>query len=361
MIGLVARNLRETPLITVTDAGLYCEAGGFFIDPWRPVDRAIITHSHSDHARRGHGRYLTPTTGEHVLRTRLDPDATIDTVPYGAALAMNGVQVSLHPAGHILGSAQVRVEHAGEVWVVSGDYKLAADATCQPFEPVPCHTFVTECTFGLPIYRWPPQHEVFEEINDWWRRNRESGQVSVVFAYALGKAQRILGGIDASIGPILCHGAVQRVNEEYRRSGIALPPTAHAGVGSHGRDWDGALVLAPPSAMGSPWLRRFGGAPTAFASGWMRVRGARRRRSVDRGFVLSDHADWPGLSDAIRLTGASRVLTTHGYTVPMVRWLRDNGIAAEALQTEFVGERDDLEIEAQAGADTSDESEVVQP
>ena len=344
-----------TPLIAVTDAGLYCKAGDFFIDPWRPVDRAVITHAHADHARRGHRRYLTTTSGERVLRTRMDPGAVIDCAPYGETLTINGVSVSLHPAGHILGSAQVRVEHAGEVWVISGDYKLTADATCEPFEPLPCHTFVTECTFGLPIYRWPPGLEVFAEINGWWRRNREAGQVSVVFAYALGKAQRILGGIDASIGPIFCHGAVERVNEDYRHGGIALPATVHAGLGDRVRDWGGALVVAPPSAISTPWLRKFGDAATAFASGWMIVRGARRRRSVDRGFVLSDHADWPGLIDAIRSTGAERVLTTHGHTAPMVRWLCENGVAAEALQTEFVGERDDVDIDPQAAQAESDE------
>jgi putative mRNA 3-end processing factor len=346
-------------LITVTDAGLYCEAGGFFIDPWRPVDRAVITHAHADHARRGHGHYLTTTSGERVLRTRMEPGAVIDGVAYGETLKMNGVRVSLHPAGHILGSAQVRIEHGGEVWVISGDYKVSADATCETFEPVRCHTFVTECTFGLPIYRWPPAPEVFAEINRWWQRNREQGQVSVVFAYALGKAQRLLGGIDASIGPVFCHGAVQRVNEDYKESGIALPATAHAGLGDRGRAWDGALVVAPPSALGTPWLRKFGAAATAFASGWMIVRGARRRRSVDRGFVLSDHADWPGLLDAIRSTTAERVLTTHGHTAPMVRWLCEHGVAALALVTEFIGERDDVDIDPRAAPSESDE--VLQP
>jgi putative mRNA 3-end processing factor len=338
----------DTSLIAVTDAGLCCKVGGFFIDPWRPVDRAVITHAHADHACRGHGRYLTTRCGVHVLGTRMDPGAVIDHVAYGETLTINGVRLSLHPAGHILGSAQVRVEYAGEVWVISGDYKVSADPTCQPFESLSCHTFVTECTFGLPIYRWPTGQEVFGEINGWWRHNRAAGQVSIVFAYALGKAQRILAGIDASIGPIFCHGAVERVNEDYRRSSVALPSTAHAGIGDRVRDWDGALVVAPPSAIGTPWLRKFGDAATAFASGWMIVRGARRRRSVDRGFVLSDHADWPGLIDAIRSTGAERVLTTHGHTAPMVRWLCENGVAAEAVQTEFVGERDDVDIDAEA-------------
>jgi putative mRNA 3-end processing factor len=345
----------DTPLIAVTEAGLYCEAGGFYVDPWQPVDRAVITHAHADHARRGHRRYLTTASGHRVLKTRMAPGAVIDCVAYGETRVIGGVRVSLHPAGHILGSAQVRIERAGEVWVVSGDYKVSADPTCETFEPVRCHTFVTECTFGLPIYRWPQADEVLTEINGWWRRNREAGQVSVVFAYALGKAQRILGGIDASMGPIFCHGAVERVNEDYRQSGIALPATAHAGTGDGARDWKGALVVAPPSALASPWLRKFGAAATAFASGWMIVRGARRRRSVDRGFVLSDHADWPGLVAAIRATQAERVLATHGHAAPMVRWLCENGVAAEALHTEFVGERDDVDIDPQAAPIESDE------
>jgi putative mRNA 3-end processing factor len=272
--------------------------------------------------------------------------AQIDTAAYGEAVVHRGVKVSLHPAGHILGSAQVRVEHEGEVWVISGDYKIAPDATCRPFESVRCHTFVTECTFGLPIYRWRPESEVTEDVNAWWRQNKDVGRVSVIFAYALGKAQRVIAGLDASIGPIYCHGAVQRMNDDYRAAGITLPATEYAGRGQEKRDWSGAIVIAPPSAIASPWLRKFGPVSTAFASGWMRIRGARRRRSVDRGFVLSDHADWPGLTFAISETGAERVLATHGRTTAMVRWLREQGIDASSLATEYVGESDDVEVDA---------------
>jgi len=335
-----------TNLISLTDRGLYCEQGNFFIDPWKPVQRAVITHAHGDHARTGSARYLTTTQGLYVLRTRMEPGAEIDTVKYGEKLTHGGVKISLHPAGHILGSAQVRVEYQGEVWVVSGDYKVAADATCEPFTPVPCNTFVTECTFGLPIYRWPSYASVTDEINHWWKSNRDAGRASVVFAYALGKAQRVIAGVDATIGPIFCHGAVQRVNQDYRETGIALPPTTYAGTVTQKRDWKGTLIVAPPSAAGSPWMRRFADVSTAFASGWMQVRGARRRRAVDRGFVISDHADWPALLWAIQETGAERVLATHGRTAPMVRWLCDSGLDAAALQTEFIGERDDAEVDA---------------
>ena len=337
-------------LVQVTPRGLYCSQGNFYIDPWQPVDRAVITHAHADHARRGSRQYLTTEDGKHVLQTRMGPEAAIDTIPLGETTLINGVRVSLHPAGHILGSAQVRVERSGEVWVISGDYKTDADPTCQSFEPVKCDTFVTECTFGLPIYRWQTQQEIFADLNAWWQSNRDAEKVSVVFAYALGKAQRVLAGVDASIAPIYCHGAVQRVNADYRSTGIELPETAYAGRGNERRDWQGALIVAPPSAQGTAWMKKFGTAATAFASGWMRMRGTRRRRSVQRGFVLSDHADWNGLLDAIRETGASRVLATHGRTGPMVRWLQEHGYDAAALATEYVGESDDADVDQQEDA-----------
>ncbi len=245
------------------------------------------------------------------------------------------MQVSLHPAGHVLGSAQVRVEHRGEVWVASGDYKLAPDPTCTGFEPVRCHTFITESTFGLPIYRWPADEEVFGEINNWWRRNQEVGKASVIFAYALGKAQRVLAGIDPTIGPIFGHGAVRNLNRCYRESGVRLPEVLSPEDAGKGFDWSRALIVAPPSAQGSTWLRRFGALSMAFASGWMRIRGTRRRRAIDRGCVLSDHADWPGLLEAIRLTQAECVWVTHGYRPQLVRWLTEQGREAKVVETRW--------------------------
>ncbi len=337
-------------LLRITDRGLYCEAGDFHVDPWMPVDRAIVTHAHGDHARWGSRRYLGSTEGERVLRTRLGADARIESLAYGRPITVRGVRVSLHPAGHILGSAQVRVEHRGEVWVVSGDYKTEPDPTCTPFEPVRCHTFVTESTFGLPIYRWAPQRETFAAIDAWWRANAAAGRASMLFAYALGKAQRLLAGVDPSIGPIYEHGAVDRLSRDYRETGVALPPTAYAGTAPKGSDKAGALVIAPPSANGTPWMRRFGAVSTAFASGWMRVRGHRRRRSVDRGFVLSDHVDWPSLLAAIQATEAGCVWVTHGYREPVVRWLREHGLQAVAVASRWEGEADDREPEV-AGED----------
>ncbi len=325
-------------LLTHTDHGLYCAAGDFFIDPWQPVARAVITHAHGDHARAGSAAYLCATPGEGILRLRLGPEARIETAAYGQTLRLNGVAVSFHPAGHILGSAQVRVAHGGEVWVISGDYKTEPDPTCAPFETVAADTFITEATFGLPIYRWQPSARVFAEVNAWWRANQAAGRTSVLFAYALGKAQRVLAGVDAAIGPIFVHGAVHRLNAAYCAAGVPLPAWRYVGDAPADQDWSRALVIAPTSAQGTPWLRRFGDVSAAFASGWMRVRGQRRRRSVDRGFVLSDHADWPGLLAAIAATGAGRVLVTHGYTAVLARYLRESGREAYELNAPYAGE-----------------------
>lgn len=333
-------------LLRITDRGLYCAAGDFYIDPWQPVARALITHAHGDHLRWGMGSYLGSRDGEQVMRSRLAPDASIQVLPYGESVSFNSVTVSFHPAGHILGSAQIRVEHKGEVWVVSGDYKTEPDSTCAPFEPVRCHTFITESTFGLPIYRWTPQQQLFADMRDWWQQNKVNGRASVVFAYALGKAQRVIAGLGASgIGPVYCHGAVQRLNTAYRASGVELPPTEYASALPRGADFGGSLIVAPPSAAGSTWLRRFGAVSTAFASGWMTIRGARRRRALDRGFALSDHVDWPALLAAIDATGAERVQVTHGFREPVVRWLQEKGLRAESVASHWEGEESTTEPE----------------
>ena len=333
-------------LLTLAERGLYCEAGDFHIDPWESVERAVITHAHGDHAHWGSSSYLCSREGEAVLRTRLGPAAAIQSVDWGTAVDINGVRVSLHPAGHILGSAQIRVEHRGEVWVVSGDYKTEPDPTCTPFELVKCHTFITESTFGLPIYRWTPDAQVFDEIRAWWRANRDQGRASVMFAYALGKAQRLLAGLaDADIGQVYTHGAVERLNRDYRAAGIRLADTRYASDLPKKHDFSGSLIVAPPSAAGSTWLRRFGDISTGFASGWMRIRGARRRRALDRGFVLSDHVDWPSLLAAVMGTGAERVWVTHGTREPLVRWLTAKGIDAHAIASQWKGEEDTDPVE----------------
>jgi putative mRNA 3-end processing factor len=330
--------------------GLYCPAGDFHLDPWRAVPRAVITHAHADHARRGHGAYLAQADGAAVLRARLG-NITLQTLAYGEAVLLNGVRISLHPAGHVLGSAQVRLEHRGEVWVVSGDYFVCGGSaagtfgaggdgnpTCPAFEPVRCDTFITESTFGLPIYRWRPQAELMAEVNRWWRGNADAGRPSLLMAYSFGKAQRLLAGVDPGIGPIVVHGAVQSINEAYRAAGIRLPATQALDAASNLKR---ALVIAPPSVHGSAWSRRLGEFGDAFASGWMQLRGARRRQGVDRGFVLSDHADWPGLQAAIAATGARRVIVTHGYEAVMVRWLQQQGLDAGSFRTEYGGDGGD--------------------
>ena len=333
-------------LLRATDKGLYCGAADCYIDPWSPVDHAIVTHAHGDHLTWGCGSYLVSNDGLGVTRERLGQDAPkVESIPYGESRTINGVTFSLHPAGHILGSAQIRVEHRGEVWVVSGDYKTDADATCTPWDPVRCHTFVTESTFGLPIYRWPTQQSVFDSINSWWQSNAAEGRASLLFGYALGKAQRLLSGLDASIGPVLTHGSVERMTSCYRAAGIPLPPTSNATLSTREESWSRAMIVAPPSAAGSTWTRRFGNPSTAFASGWMHVRGARRRRSVDRGFTLSDHVDWPQLLSAIDATAAERVFVTHGFSEIVVRWLQEHGLDAHVLKTRYEGERDDAPTE----------------
>lgn len=336
-------------LLDVTDRGLYCEAGDFYVDPWRPVERAVITHAHGDHARAGSQSYLTAERGVEILRERVGDEAAIQGVPFGEAVTHNNVRVSLHPAGHILGSAQVRVEHQGKVWVVSGDYKTVADRTCDGFEPLRCQVFITESTFGLPIYRWRDNDELVAEVNDWWRANQEHGRTSVIFAYAVGKAQRVLAGLDPSIGPLLMHGAVERYVPLYRAAGIELPECCRATTENSRETRGRALIVAPPSAAGTPWLRKFGDVATAFASGWMHIRGTRRRRAVDRGFAISDHADWDGLLSAIDATGAEEIVVTHGYRSTLVRWLSEHGKRARAIATAFEGELEGAEEAEQMG------------
>jgi len=326
--------MTRDPVLTFTDRGIFCPAGDFHIDPWRPVARALVTHGHSDHARPGHGTYLATHQALPVIRHRLGP-ITADGIAYGQPCRIGGATVSFHPAGHVPGSAQIRVEVAGEVWVVSGDYKTETDGLSEPMEPVPCHTFISECTFGLPIFRWQPQAVVMADIARWWAANAAAGRVSVLGAYGLGKAQRIIASLPP-VGPIHTHGAVEAPTGILRTQGYALPETTPVAAG---RVPATALVVAPPSALGSAWAARLGPDPAqAFASGWMAIRGIRRRRALGVGFVLSDHADWPGLNSAIRATGAERVFVTHGYTAVFRRWLESQGYDAGIVATEYTGE-----------------------
>lgn len=328
-------------IVQMTASGLYCEAGDFFVDPLRPVEQAVITHGHADHARPACSAYLASDDALPILQQRLGSQAWIETLPPGETLVRNGVRVSLHPAGHMLGSCQVRIEAEGRVCVVSGDYKTRPDPTCRPFEPLRCDHFITESTFGLPIFQWRPDQEVFEEINNWWRTNQKNGVTSVLFAYAAGKAQRLLAGLEETLGPIVTHGAVERITDCYRSAGIELPGTLPVSDLEKGFDWSRSLILAPPSAGGTPWMQRFGAVSRGFASGWMTIRGIRRRRMVDRGFVLSDHADWTGLLETVAETGADKIWATHGYAGSLARYLKEQGHEARAVGSRFANNADE--------------------
>jgi putative mRNA 3-end processing factor len=306
--------------------GLSCPAGNFHIDPMSPVPCAVVTHAHGDHARAGSGVYHVASRGLGLMQERLGADAVIVAHDYGEVFRLGEVSVSLHPSGHVLGAAQVRMEHDGRVVVVSGDYKRDPDPTCEPFEPVPCDVFVTESTFGLPIYRWPPMPEVARDILTWVDESAAQGVPAVLFCYALGKAQRVLAELARISGRrVFLHGAMLRLVQAYREAGVVMLPTEAVADSAKGRDFAGELILAPPSAAGSPWMKRFGKASTGFASGWMQVRGNRRRRGYDRGFVVSDHADWDGLLRSVKDSGASRIYVTHGDGDALVRYLRETG------------------------------------
>ena len=331
-------------LIEPTGAGLYCEAGGFHIDPWQPVDRAVITHAHGDHLRPGSRAYLCTAATAPLAAHRLGDPGLVQGVPYGEAVDINGVRVSLHPSGHIAGAAQVRVEHRGEVWVASGDYKRAPDPTCAPFEPLPCDVFITEATFGLPVFRWDPPGHTVDEMCGWWQDMRAAGRPAVLFGYALGKAQRVLAELARRTDrPIFVHGALVELTRLYEAAGIRLPRIQRAADEGRSRSFAGELIVAPLMARGSTWMRRFGDYSSAFASGWMRVRGARRRRGYDRGFALSDHADWDALVRTVLETGASRVFVTHGYTHQLARFLAGRGLDARPWPTRYEGEPESAE------------------
>jgi putative mRNA 3-end processing factor len=326
------------PLISVTSRGLYCAPGDFFIDPWQPVQTAIITHAHGDHLRHGSAQYYVAQPGESLARHRLGSGHTLTGIDYGVQRTFGTTTVSLHPAGHVLGSAQVRIEKGGRVWVVSGDYKRQPDPTCAALEPIECDVFVSEATFALPVYRWPATADVIADIKRWWDINSERGLSSLLFCYALGKAQRVLAELRAfTETPVYVHGAVGALVDVYRKAGIAMAPTLPATT-ERARDYRGALIIAPPGAAGTPWIRRFGEHATGFCSGWMRVRGDRRRRGYDRGFVLSDHADWPALIDTCLATHARRVLLTHGRTDALTRYLNEQGVESRALETAYGAE-----------------------
>jgi putative mRNA 3-end processing factor len=329
-------------LITFTDRGIYCPRADVYIDPWRAVDKALITHAHSDHSRPGCGKYLATHLSKPVMQHRLGTQANIQGVEYGEKIQINGVDISFHPAGHIIGSAQVRLSYKGEVWVVSGDYKVEDDGLSGAFEPVRCTHFITESTFGLPIYKWRPQHLVFRDINAWWQRNADEKKVSLISAYSLGKAQRVVHHLDGDIGPVYVHRAVHGIHEAFRLAGVAMPELPVFDETDVQHIPPGSMIVGPSAITDANWTKKIKGLETAAVSGWMQVRGIRRRRSLDRGFVLSDHADWTGLLEAIEGTGAENIFVTHGYTDVFTRYLTENGWNARVVSTEYApAENDD--------------------
>ncbi|MBQ4805169.1 ligase-associated DNA damage response exonuclease [Aquimarina sp. MMG015] len=338
------------PLLEFTEKGIYCDVAKVYLDPWKPVDKAIITHGHADHSRWGHKQYITHHTNIPIIKHRLG-NINVNGKEYGETFIINNVKFSLHPAGHIIGSSQIRVEHNGEVWVFTGDYKIENDGISTPYEPVKCHTFITECTFGLPAFKWTPQNEVFRDINQWWAENKSEGKTSILFGYSLGKAQRLLKYLNPEIGRIYTHGAIENMTNVIRPM-IDFPKTTLVRRETKKEDFIGNIVIAPPSAHGSTWIRKMVPYVTASASGWMTFRGARRRRAIDKGFVLSDHCDWDGLLTAVKETGATKVISTHGYTEIFSRYLRELGYDARTEKTQYEGELAEIE--------TKKESEVIE-
>jgi len=326
----------KKPLLEFTDKGIYCSAAKVYLDPWKPVDKAIITHGHADHSRWGHNAYITHHNNVNIIKHRLG-DISVTGKAWGESFTINNVKFSLHPAGHIIGSSQVRVEHKGDVWVFTGDYKTEDDGISTPYEVVKCNTFITECTFGLPAFKWTPQNIVMSDINQWWATNKAEGKISILFGYSLGKAQRLLKYLNPEIGTIYTHGAIENMTEVLRPL-VDFPETNLITVATKKQDLLGNIVLAPPNAQGSSWIRKMVPYVTGSASGWMAFRGARRRRAIDKGFVLSDHCDWDGLLSSIKTTGAEKVICTHGYTDIFSRYLRDLGYDARTEQTQYGAE-----------------------
>lgn len=330
----------STPLISFTDKGLFCSAGGFYIDPWKPVDKAVITHAHSDHAKLGNKYYLCHHLTKPLLQARLGNN-NYESVGWNETVNMNGVKVSLHPAGHIIGSSQIRVEYNSEVWVASGDYKTEDDGISGAFEPVKCNTFITESTFGLPIYNWQPQQMIYANILNWIMQNKQKNQASILIAYSLGKAQRLLKAIEPLNEKIWVHGAIYNMHQALLSAGVKLPPVEYITPATPKEELKGAIIIAPPGAEGSSWMKRFLPYEVGVCSGWVQVRGNARRRNVDAGFALSDHADWKGLLQAVKATGAEKVFVTHGFQSAFSRYLNDNGIMSGEVKTEYGGEEEE--------------------
>lgn len=325
-------------LLVFTKKGIYCPLAEAYLDPWSKVEKAIISHAHMDHARWGNAKYISVLESKSILAHRLGA-INLNTYRYGEPFKINGVEFCFFPAGHIPGSAQIRVRANGQTWVYSGDYKVQPDGISEPFEPVKCNTFITESTFALPVFQWQAQDQVFESMRQWCMENHQQGITSVLLGYTLGKAQRIIYGIKELPLKIFTHGAIQPMNELLQTS-CNLPTTYPITASTTKEETRGQIIIAPPSALNTPWLKKRAPYKTAFVSGWMHLRGMRRRRSVDQGFVLSDHADWNGILEAIKATGCERVITTHGYQNELAQYLTEIGYQSESQHSLFNTEED---------------------
>lgn len=345
------------PLIQFTDKGLFCPQGNFYIDPWKPVDKAVITHAHSDHARPGNKHYLCHHFTKPILQLRLG-DNDYESVGWNEPVIMNGVNVSFHPAGHIIGSAQVRVEYKGEVWVFTGDFKTEDDGLSTAYEPIKCHTFITESTFALPIYKWRPQKEIFDDMKAWIATNKAAGKNSIFIAYSLGKAQRILKPLAETGIPVYAHGAVYNIHKTLQDAGWNLPDIKRVTPETTKEELKECIVIAPSSAEGSPWIRRFSPFATGICSGWMQVRGNVRRKNADAGFALSDHADWEGLLSAVKATGAEKVYATHGFQSAFSRYLNESGIEAGEVKTAYGNDEEESPLAPEGGNSGGVEIEI---
>ncbi|SHG33892.1 ligase-associated DNA damage response exonuclease [Pedobacter caeni] len=333
-------------LIRFTNKGIYCKQGDFYIDPWQPVKLAVTTHGHADHVKWGNQAYLCHELTKPILLQRLGPELHIQTLAYGEEITINGVSLSMFPAGHVIGSAQIRLEYKGEVTVVSGDYKVEYDGISTAFEPVKCHTFVSESTFGLPIYKWLPQQVIFDQINNWAHSNQEQQKTSVLIAYSLGKAQRLIKGLSEADRPIYVHSSIANLNDAFIQAGVALPETIRISPDIRKEELQKGIVIVPPALADGRWIKTLQQAATGVCSGWMQVRAGRRWRSADAGFALSDHADWPGLLSAIKATGAEKIFVTHGFTATFSKYLNEIGIQAEEVKTQYGTEDDETAISA---------------
>lgn len=335
-------------LVKFTKKGIYCIPGKFYLDPWYPVEYAIISHGHADHARWGNKHYLCHNQSKAILQHRIGAHISIESLPYNQYKVINGVKVSFHPAGHIIGSAQIRLEYKGYIVVFSGDYKTQPDFITTPFEPVKCHEFITESTFGLPIYKWKSEEELQQELQDWIVQNQQNNRTSIFLGYSLGKAQRIMKLVE-NVEEIYVHAAIHNLNKAIENSGISLPTTKLLTADFKKIEIQNKIVILPPALLGSKMIKKIPNAATAICSGWMQIRGNRRWKAVDAGFAVSDHADWDGLLSAVKATEAEKVYVTHGSQAVFSKYLNEIGIEAHELKTEF-GE-DELETSEQLKTD----------